>query len=552
MLAELFNLKFSNAYLEDPAVSLRDPATWAALGVGPETESGVTVTHSSAITYAPVYQSVSLISGDVASALPHVFKRMPDDDREIDYGHPANWLISEQANDEQNAFDFWRAMMVHALLWTNGYAYIRQNRGSMSELLLLLPDRTRPERLTYQTALDATGSSDMATFMAGTLVYVTEVNGKLETLLPSQVLHIKGMSLDGTRGADLVMQAREAWGLGLAAQGFAARFFKNGGRVGGILEIPHGFKKPAADALEEGFRRSYENKDANFRTVILREGAKFHEAQKSPEESQLTEARETDVRMVARFFNLPPHKLGIPGSVSYNSHEQGEIAYKNGCLRHWFSAIRYESQAKLLSENQRRKRTHFIDHNTSKLIETDEKTKNEVLEIQRRNEVISADDWRRKINLNKRPDGKGGEYINPNTKSAPVAGQSPKESAARNEARLLVVDAVGRGLRRVGAQARAAARSPAKYIAWLDALAVDDLRDTAAAPLRVWLALCDAPTGDGDGMVDELYASLRAALASLADPPHKADELETNVDRELKKLEAGIAGVINQWEARYA
>ena len=46
-------------------------------------------------------------------------------------------------------------------------------------------------------------------------------------------------ALRWTASTELIgLRAREAIALGLAQQGFASRFFKHGGRQGGILEIP--------------------------------------------------------------------------------------------------------------------------------------------------------------------------------------------------------------------------------------------------------------------------------------------------------------------------
>lgn len=407
------------ASLENPRFGINDPRTWEALTSGRESETGISVTPDVALTLAPVWQAVSIISGDIASATGHVFKRMGEGDREVDKSHQVDYLISEQPNEEMSAFELIRRFAIHLLLWQNGYIYIDRagQVGRIFGLYNLLPDRTCPMR-------DASGK----------LYYVTEAGGKAHVLLKEQVLHVKGLSIENGLGCDLVAKARNCWGLALAAEGFGARFFKNGAQAGGIVELPVGMSEKAQANVVSGIEKKYTGKDNWFKTMVLRDGAKFHAMTIDAQKSQLTELREAQVRDTARFFNLPPGKLGLEDSVSYNSAEQAQIQYITGCLTHWFSAIRAEAQLKLLSESERRQRTHFIDFNTSKLIERDLLTTVNILAIERQNEIINAAEWRRKRDLPPREDDAAFEYINPNTKSGGGAISSDSDEPTTDSA----------------------------------------------------------------------------------------------------------------------
>lgn len=416
MLTELFGLRRSerppartvrNLSPERTEFNLNDPLAWEVFLGGTQSASGVRVTQKSAMSIAAVWQVLNLLSGDVVKLPLYPYLRLPDDDREIATKHRAYITTSKKANRETSARKFWRTMMVHACMWNNAYAYITQSRGRY-EMLNLLPDRTAPEWVTFK----GENGKDRVE-----LVYVTEAGGKLVTLMPHEVFHLTGISCDGVAGLDLIEYARDQFGLNLAAQQFQSKFFKNGARMGGILELPAGMPKPARDNVEEGFRKSYEGGDNPFKTVVLRDNAKFHAGQVTPDQSQMSELRDEDVREVARRWNIPPSKLGIRDSQSYNSFEQDNLSYLHGALHHWLDAIADEANMKLLTEREFLDDTHYFEHNVSKFIQADWKTMNESLEIQRRNEVINADEWRRKLNMNKRPDGKGGEYINPNTRS---------------------------------------------------------------------------------------------------------------------------------------
>jgi len=511
----------------------RNPEHWALLGETSTSESGVTVSPSTAFQVASFWQAVSMISGDIAGMPLDVYKRDAiTDDRDVDWTHPAEFLVSSEANEDTPAFEFWRRIVAHALVWPAGYAWIdrRGPNGDPMGLYNLLPDRTRP-------VYDANGM----------LYYQTEVDGEIEYLRKWEVLCVKGLSLENNIGLHLLEKSRNELGLALAARGFASKFFDNGAKAGGLLEIPANFTEKAAKNLEEGFRIT-ESKAGWFKTVILREGAKFHQLTVTPADSKLNELREHEAREVARFFNLPPFKLGLADSVSYNSATVGQQVYLLNTLNPWRHAIVGEANMKLLTRQQRRTMSHYFEHNPSKMLEIDPSAMNAVLEIQRRNEIINANEWRRKIGLNARPGGD--EYINPNTKSAEPA--KPQESTdeppndkARASLKGAFADAVNRVARRVSVDARRHAKKQDKFLAWIDSKAQDHRAVFAEAAWPMLRVVADLYDEDANLMLmsseGRFFGDLLDRLRPLVEPPHQATELAASVDAACAAFENEIA-----------
>ena len=127
--------------------------------------------------------------------------------------------------------------------------------------------------------------------------------------------------------------------------------------------MPLGMSKQASDTLEQGFRKTYEGVDNSFKTVLLRDGAKFHQAQFTPEQAQMVPVRKELVKEIARFFNLPPHKLGDDSKSSYNSLEQENRSYLDSSLSIWLNTIASEVWLKLLTTDEQKEQTHFAEHN---------------------------------------------------------------------------------------------------------------------------------------------------------------------------------------------
>lgn len=425
MLRDFLGLSRRSGSLENPKVSLQDVDGWNALYGGEKSEAGIKVTKKKALMYAPVWSAVSLISGTGAKLPLDLFKRRPDlgeDGRAKDDAHPSYHVVRRRANREQVAFFFWRQMWCHLLLYNNAYAFISQAApGQPQELFPLLPDRTAPERLKGKDVYEATGSKQTARELDGALVYASEVAGKVKTFFPSEVLHFRGISLDGMSGCDLVDHAKNAIALALVQEKFASRFFRGGARMGGVLELPAGGKKDTRDKIEKGFGEKYENPDGWFKTVVLREGAKFHQAAFNPSDAQLVEASEAQARHVARYYKMPARKLGLADSTSYGSAEADNQSFLDDTLSDHLCMMAAECGGKLLSEAE--SLTHYFEHNTAALLRMDMQKRYGAYAIALRGRFMTRNEVRAKENM---PPVDGGDEFDP----APGAGRGPSPPAA--------------------------------------------------------------------------------------------------------------------------
>ena len=500
--------------LDNPNISLSDPGTWEQIfGTSIGTDSGIPVTPTKALTCSAVWQAVNLISGDVAKLPIMVYRSRYEDGTEYlqpQPEHPLSWRLGWQPNKEDSAVDFWQRVMVHALLWTNAYIYIADD----GDLLTLLPDRTIPARAD------------------GELFYATEADGRMVPILAEKVMHIRGITIDGMADLPLIQQARNAIALALAQEKFASKFFANGGRIGGILELPAGMSKPTRDSVEEGFRKSYEGADNPFKTVILRENAKFHAAQMSPVDSQLVEGTEAQVRQIARFFNLPPAKLNIKDASAYNAIEQANQAYLDQTLAIWLRKITAQCELKLLSS--REQALYQIRHDVAELLKMDPLKQIQMGEIGIRSRVLSPNEVRAKLNYP--PYDGGDEYGDPAAEAIATGTQAEQGSDAGQEDDGTEDDSAQEAsadrqwiVRRIvfslAARARHKAKNPQAFLSWVDSQ-LKDHRDE-------WQSIT--------GGVDEptFFIDYHAALEKIAetttatDLPARVDELVTTWERSV-------------------
>ncbi len=360
---------------------LANPASWLVnLFGGAESDSGITINGKTALTYSTIFQAVSVIAGDV-SQLPVFLIRRDGDNRDRATKHPAYRLMRRRPNDVMTAQTFKMTLMCHALLWGNGYALIeRDAAGRPTSLFPLLPDRTWPE------------------VVDGQLIYKSRINNKEEKFPPVDILHIKGLSLDGIAGLSVITLARNSWGLGLAAEQSGGSFFKNNSQPSGVLEVPGKLSVPAADRMRESWNSKHAGSHNAMKLAVMEEGAKFNPISMSNKDSQWIEARQFQRVEVASWFNLPPWKLGADVATSYASLEVQAQAYLNQALMRWLVTWEEELADKLLTEREKLADSHEFKFNTKSLLRGDLKSRNESYQIARMggwmnaNDILAAED----------------------------------------------------------------------------------------------------------------------------------------------------------------
>jgi HK97 family phage portal protein len=505
--------------LENPAVPINDPDAWRAEGwMGSESDAGESVTPESMLSVPAVWQAVGMISGDVSKIPLEVFRR-DGDDRDQDFEHPAYGLISlsARANAETSALMLWRRMLVHALIWPRGYVWIdRRGDGAPIGLYNLLPDRTVMERI------------------GGRLWVVTEVGGRLEAIPWDDVLILENISIDQVSAFGPVRAARHNVGLQLAKRKFTSKFFSNGCHAGGVLQVPPGASDPARKKVEDSIKDKRFSKDNAFKTLVLRDGFKFHTTMVNPSDSQANEIEEAEVRNVARFYRLAPSRLGVSESISYNSEEAARRAYHDETLSYWLIGIKTEANIKLLTEEQRRRRTHFIDYNIAALNWADTTTVVSVGVQGVNSGIFSRDEVRRWLNYNSIPDGEGSKFLIP-LNLAPV-GETPADppddqqrAAVLDALRGLVRNTVDRMVTLINGQAQRAA-SKHQLDAWRQRMAEsgDKHLSEIASSLEAMLEACGLRQRDVAGSLITAYCGdLQAAQERIggADPWPAVEEV---------------------------
>lgn len=495
--------------------------------------TGVSVTNYTAFQVSAWWCGINVISGDIGVLDRHVFQRLGNDDREkVLPPHPTAKVL-EQPNEFMVSKVFWQTLMSHVLGWGNGYAEIEYDNALRPIALWpIMPTDIEP---VCEVRVDGNGTRRTR------LRY--RYLGRFD-MAPEDVLHIPGLGFDGLRGYSVVTLARQSLGLSMALEKFGGSFFGNGAWPGMVLEHPGKLTDQARENLRSSVESMHRGSENAFKVLIAEEAMKVGKpVTVNPNDAQANETREMQILEVARWLNLPPHKLKHRmGERPGGNLETSEQDYHTGSLLPWTTTIDQVLNLKLISKAQRA--THYVEHNFARRLQPAAKDRMEIQKGYLDMHVIDADQIARQENL---PKPKKVEPAPPPMPPAPPppepAPEPPRALDLVAAARPVALDGAARFIRLEAAAARrAASKGGQEFQRWADdfyAAKADVLREMLEPACRTALLLAGS-TRDA-----------RVAAQDIADghaARSKAELLELN----HKTLGESVPRLMDRWESTRA
>jgi HK97 family phage portal protein len=275
-------------------------------------QAGTVVNPETVFKVNAIFSAVSLIS-DTISTLPVDSYIRRDGARFAFRPRPA-WVQQPDIDTTKEAF--YGSLIVSMLLDGNGFVRVfRDGAGRVINMTVLNPSKV-----------------EIRKNKVGEVVYVYEGEGK--PLNKNEMIHIPDVVRPGEiRGISRVTALKDNFGLALALESYAARFFGQGATTQGLIEFPGNLTPEQAKQLVDGFDARHRGFRKAHKTGVLSGGAKYVNTSVENDKAQFIDSRRMAVEDVARAFNIPPHLLGLPGTNTYSSVEQNNIAFVTHTLR---------------------------------------------------------------------------------------------------------------------------------------------------------------------------------------------------------------------------
>jgi HK97 family phage portal protein len=397
------------------------------VGAGGSTVTGKTISPARALAIAAVYACVRVLAEDVGSLPLHTFEKVSEPTKDggsrkvkrrvHEEDDERAFMLGEEPNPELTAQTKWELTTGHMLMWGNGYDYKqRDGAGNVVALWPLPPDRTSPYRLED-----------------GSLVYITAdpTTGVAQVLFPDEVIHYRAFGT-GEVGISPIGLQRQAWGIALAAEEYAGRFWANNARPGGVLATDKAISDPDYERALRRYRNRHEGLANSSLVALLDNGMKWQDVGIPPGDAQFIETRKFQVREAARAFRVPPYKIADleAGSVSYKSVEVQQLDYLTSALQPWLLRIEGGVKRGVFGTSADRSRGLFARFQRAALLQGDAQTRFMVYDLAIKNRIMTPNECREREDL---PPLDSGDEFPPAAPAMPGAPTPPAPASSSGD-----------------------------------------------------------------------------------------------------------------------
>lgn len=343
-------------------VDVRDPEIWSPIfwPEGAPTTSGVSITPESSMTLSAVYKAVTILSQAIGSLPLQVFQRIGNG-KQIATNHVLYPILHKQPNMLMVPSVFWQLAMVKALLWGNAYATIERDPMQNVTALWPIPSELVKPKLKQRDDLSK-----------GIFYEVRPPEKAPFPVSADDMFHVPGLGFDGVEGKSVISMARESLGLGVAQERYAGGFYGKGAKPSIVLKLSGKFddlSEKALRNLKSSFKESYTGVDNMAAPVFLEEGMDFQTYSIPPADQQFVEMRTFHVSEVARWFNVPPHKLGELTRATFSNIEAQNIDFVIDSCMPWLVKIEQSITSQLFKEAESDE--YFAEFNVDGLLRGD-------------------------------------------------------------------------------------------------------------------------------------------------------------------------------------
>ncbi|QEU08218.1 phage portal protein [Paracoccus yeei] len=348
--------------------------------------SGKVVTLSAALTISAVWACIVRSAQAMASLPLDLFKKTASG-RQSQAGALAD-LLSLSPNLDQTPVEFWEGMFSWMLCSGNAYAEIDWINGRPSSLMPIPSTHVTPIRNKVNNLLS---------------YEVQEIGGlRKRTVTRENMFHLKGWGFGGDEGMSPIRWGTQSLGAAMAADEASAKMFGSGMQASGVLKTNQRIDERQRPQLQ-AMMQEYAGSSRAGKLMILEAGMEFEQLTLNPDDAQMLETRRFSIEEVCRWFGVPPIVIGHAA--------EGQTMWGTGVEAIFLSWMQLGINPVLKKVEQRiRKqliplrdqRDVYAEFNREAMLQMDSKAKAEFLRAMTTNGIMTRDEARDKLNLERR------------------------------------------------------------------------------------------------------------------------------------------------------
>ena len=322
---------------------------------GNTTNAGKTVNQDNMLSMSAAFGCIRILTETLGTLPWHVYEddgrgnavKVPD--------HPVAAMLAVSPNANMTAVEFKEASAMNLCQGGNAYSYMeRRGNGSPISAVPLQYDHVEPKQ-----------RND------GTVFYKVLDRGKWVELPQEKIWHVKGFGRTGLMGLSPLGAAREALGTALAMEEFGARFFSQGGMMGGYVTMP-GFAKDKEqrDILRENLNQLVGGIGNAHKFALMEGGMKPEPFASMPlEDMQFILSRKFSIQEICRFYRVPPHMVADLDRATFSNIEHMSQEFVMFTLMPYFTRFEASATKWLFTPKERAK--YFLRFNYEGLLRAD-------------------------------------------------------------------------------------------------------------------------------------------------------------------------------------
>lgn len=337
-----------------PESSLSTPEKWVAEMFG----SGSKITQDTALEVTACYACVRVLSEQIAIIPLNVYKNDKEKGRIKMPDLNLHKILNLEPNPYMTAYNFWRAIMFNYLLTGFGYAEIERDPKTREPKALWPIPTSRVKK-----GINKKGEPVYE-------VTVDDQNGgkSKRKIAYSNMLEIQGLTPDGYSVYEPLELLKNALGLSRSAELYSKEFFEEGTHPSGVIEYNNTLRGEKLESFKKSVKDAYSGLGKHHRVMLLEDGMKFNRITAPPNEGQMFESRKFQVIEVARFFNVPPHKIMELDRATYNNIEEINIQWVGDSLLPILTNIKQAVYQSMLFNFQKEDEHLYVEHDLNNLL----------------------------------------------------------------------------------------------------------------------------------------------------------------------------------------
>jgi HK97 family phage portal protein len=354
--------------------------------------SGIVVNDDTILSSTPFFCAMRYVSEGIAM-LDRKVRRLEGERFYDDQTHPISFLMRRRPNPWMTWFDLLCAWICNAMLG-NGY------------LLIIWDSITaRPSSIEHIPSRFVWPEFDANGFLWYRIS--GEINGRqVTTMVPhTDILHLKGLSLDGLSGRKTSIVHKSAHGISLASDIYSESVFDKGAFPSIAVKTTDTLDSTEIANVEQNLMDRMGGAKKAGRPLVLDNGQDVQYLQWSPIDVALEQVKHMSAEQVSQMTKVPRDLLALDTHGTYGAAVQRSKDFFVHCLQPWVEKIQEELNTKLFSEPEITLGTVCFEFDSSLYLSVSPKEQTEMFEVAIRSSQMTPNEARQAQGRDAMPGG---------------------------------------------------------------------------------------------------------------------------------------------------